>query len=365
MLIQSLREADSAPIDMIGEADSIEAPASADWRDIAPHIDGLNRIDVRFDSFKDGRGFTLAAQLREKAGYRGELRAVGDLVPDQAQFLKRVGFDAILPAREDRDADWARALDRFSHAYQPASADRTNIFSRRAADRAELTALNAAHGQSQAEDIIAAALERWAGRIAILSSFGAEAAVGLHMVARIAPDTPVIFLDTGKHFAQTEQYRRQLAERLGLTRIVDITPDGAELAAEDASGDLWERDPDACCALRKVRPLGRALAQYDALITGRKQLHLGERLTLPAFQRVDGRIRVNPLASWTSEDVEAWFKTHDLPRHPLTEQGYRSIGCWTCTSPVAEGEDVRAGRWRGREKTECGIHAPSIRRPAS
>lgn len=206
--------------------------------------------------------------------------------------------------------------------------------------------------------------DRLAGRIALVSSFGAEAAVLLHMVASIDASVPVLFLDTGKHFPETLAYRDALAARLGLTDLRNLTPDPADLAARDAGGERWSYDPDGCCSLRKVRPLARALAGFDATISGRKGFQAGTRAALPLVE-IDttdaaGRLKINPLHDWTKADLDAYFEAHDLPRHPLEAQGYPSIGCAPCTSPVAPGEDPRAGRWRGFEKVECGIHVGGV-----
>jgi len=211
-------------------------------------------------------------------------------------------------------------------------------------------------GADAGEILRAAIRDVFPGRIALVSSFGAESAPLLHLVARVAPDLPVIFLDTGKHFAQTLSHRKKLAARLGLTNVHDIRPEPEALAREDGDGSLWRRDADACCTLRKVRPLNTALADFDAWITGRKAFHGGERLRLPVFEATHTHIKVNPLVGWQADDIEAYRVAHDLPAHPLVDQGYPSVGCWPCTHPVAEGADVRAGRWRGQAKTECGIH---------
>lgn len=202
--------------------------------------------------------------------------------------------------------------------------------------------------------------DRLAGRVALVSSFGAEAAVLLHMVAQVDSSVPVIFLDTGKHFPETLAYRDALAARLGLTDLRSLTPDPADLAARDAAGERWSYDPDGCCDLRKVRPLARALAGFDATISGRKAFQAGTRAALPLVE-IDasdaaGRLKINPLRDWQKADLDAYFAAHALPRHPLEAAGYPSIGCAPCTSPVAEGEDARAGRWRGFAKVECGIH---------
>ncbi|MCA8896748.1 MAG: phosphoadenylyl-sulfate reductase [Amphiplicatus sp.] len=217
--------------------------------------------------------------------------------------------------------------------------------------------LSIAHGAENPLEVLRRAIrDEFAGRIALVSSFGAESAVLLHLVAQVDPKTPVIFLDTGKHFAQTLGYRKKLARDLGLEDVRDIHPDTEELAKTDPRGDLWREDTDACCNLRKVTPLDRALEGFDAWITGRKQFHGGARVSLPVFEASGGFIKVNPIVQWNAEDVEAYRAAHELPPHPLIEQGYPSIGCWPCTHPAAPGEDARSGRWRGAAKTECGIH---------
>jgi phosphoadenosine phosphosulfate reductase len=201
-----------------------------------------------------------------------------------------------------------------------------------------------------------------AGDVAAVSSFGAESAVLLHLVAQIDPDLPVLFLETGKHFPETLAYRDLLSERLGLTNVVNLVPDAAELAKKDESGLRWSYDPDGCCEIRKVQPLARALAGFDATITGRKAFQAATRANLPRFE-IDksdpqGRLKINPLIDWSAEDLADYVAEHDLPPHPLVAEGYPSIGCSPCTSKVAPGEDPRAGRWRGWDKTECGIHVP-------
>lgn len=198
--------------------------------------------------------------------------------------------------------------------------------------------------------------EAFPGRIALVSSFGAEAAVLLDLVARIDPATPVLFLETGKHFGETIEYRRALARHIGLRDVRDVRPDPGDLAAHDPDGTLSTRDTDACCDIRKVRPLARALGGFDAWFTGRKRFHGAARETLPGIEVEDGRVKINPLANWRSADIDRYYRERGLPRHPLHAQGYLSIGCEPCTRPLAEGEDIRAGRWSGTQKTECGIH---------
>ena len=196
------------------------------------------------------------------------------------------------------------------------------------------------------------------GEVALVSSFGAESVALLHLVASIDPDVPILFLDTGKHFPETLAYRDQMAALLGLTDLRTLHPDPELLAKRDATDLRWSYDPDGCCEIRKVQPLEKALAAFDATITGRKAFQASTRGNLPRFEIDGDRLKVNPLANWTKADLDAYFEAHDLPRHPLEAQGYLSIGCAPCTSMVKPGEDPRAGRWRGWEKTECGIHTP-------
>lgn len=210
-------------------------------------------------------------------------------------------------------------------------------------------------GLDAGEILRAAIQDLWPGKFAMVSSFGAESAVLLHLAAQIDRAVPVIFLETDRHFAQTPQYRDELMDRLGLTNLINQNPDPEEAAAEDARGDLWRRDPDACCALRKVRPLGRALEPFEAWATGRKRFQGGLRAGLPLVEHDGLHFKVNPLAAWTVADIEAYMAKHDLPAHPLVAQGFPSIGCWPCTKPAEMG---RSGRWADAEKTECGIHLP-------
>jgi len=220
-------------------------------------------------------------------------------------------------------------------------------------------ALSAAWEHLTALEILQKAIHgEFIGDITLSSSFGADSAVLLHMVAQIEPNLPVIFLDTDRHFFQTIQYRDELVAKLGLTNLVNLKADAEEASTEDSKNTLWRTNPDACCDLRKVRPLNRFMEGYGAWISGRKRHQSATRTKLPIVE-FDGRhFKVNPLATWTAVDISAYFKNHDLPPHPLVEQGFPSIGCFTCTKPVAAGEDARSGRWADTEKVECGIHNP-------
>jgi len=217
--------------------------------------------------------------------------------------------------------------------------------------------LSAKFGSEDAQSILREAIQnQFPGKIALVSSFGAESVTLLHLVASVDPTIPVIFLETGKHFAQTIHYRNKLTRDLGLKDVRDITPDQDQINEQDKNGDLWRSNPDACCTIRKVVPLEKVLCGFDAWITGRKQFHGGGRTSLPVFEASSPYIKVNPIVRWSKEDVDSYIKSHDLPPHPLVSQGYPSIGCWPCTHPASDRDDPRAGRWRGAAKTECGIH---------
>jgi phosphoadenosine phosphosulfate reductase len=216
-------------------------------------------------------------------------------------------------------------------------------------------------GSTTIEMLEAVIRDGLAGDLAVVSSFGAESAVLLHLIASVDRHVPVLFLDTGKHFPETLAYRDLLTQRLGLNLVV-LTPEPAELAKKDETGLRWSYDPDGCCEIRKVRPLEKAMVQYDASFTGRKAFQAATRANLPRFEvdtsDAQGRLKINPLIDWDAGQIEGCFVQHDLPRHPLIAQGYPSIGCSPCTSQVAPGEDPRSGRWKGWDKTECGIHKP-------
>lgn len=225
------------------------------------------------------------------------------------------------------------------------------------ADRAAV--LNRRFAGLPATDMLRVAIdELFSGRIALVSSFGADAAVLLHLVAQVNPATPVLFIDTGKLFDETLAYREHLTAQFGLADLRVLRPDPALLDTKDPSGTLWFRDADACCAIRKVEPLQRGLKPFDAWINGRKRFQAQSRAALPLVEAVDGRLKFNPLAGWTAAELTDYVSRHGLPAHPLADQGYLSIGCAPCTQPVAPGEDARAGRWRGQDKVECGLHMP-------
>jgi phosphoadenosine phosphosulfate reductase len=206
-------------------------------------------------------------------------------------------------------------------------------------------------------EVIATAL-RTVGRqrLAVVSSFGTESAALLKVMADVDPGIPVVFLDTGWLFEETLAYRDTLIATLGLRDVRSIMPLQETLSREDPERELWFSDPDACCRIRKVEPLARALAPFSAWINGRKRFQGGLRAGMPVVEDDGGRLKFNPFANVSREDIQAIYTLAKLPPHPLAASGYLSVGCMPCTSRTAPGEDARAGRWRGRAKTECGIH---------
>ena len=199
-------------------------------------------------------------------------------------------------------------------------------------------------------------LDLYPGDLALVSSFGAESAVLLHMVSEIAPDTPVVFLETGKLFQQTLSYKAQLIDVLGLTNVQSAYPNAGLLGKTDPKGTLWQDDPDACCNMRKVLPLQEALRPFSGWITGRKRYQSDARQSLSAIEQDSYKLKLNPLVDFSHDDIKTYFKDHNLPQHPLVRQGYASIGCEVCTSKPTT-DDPRSGRWaHKKDKTECGIH---------
>ena len=205
--------------------------------------------------------------------------------------------------------------------------------------------------------VIAAALQAVGReRLALVSSFGTESAALLKVMADVDPAIPVIFLDTGWLFEETLGYRDTLIAALGLRDVRSIKPLEETLSREDPDRELWFSDPDACCRIRKVEPLARALAPFSAWINGRKRFQGGLRAAIPVVEQDGNRLKFNPFANVTREEIEAIYAAANLPPHPLVASGFLSIGCMPCTSRTSPDEDARAGRWRGRPKTECGIH---------
>lgn len=219
-----------------------------------------------------------------------------------------------------------------------------------------LAQLNERFATQRPQEIIAWAVNEFSPDISVSTSFGTTSAVLLHMAVQVKPDIRVLFLETGFHFPETLKFKEELTQRLGLN-VVELR---SVMPREDfraTYGNLYERDPDKCCALNKVEPLKLALAGLKAWITGIRRSQTDARKDIQYVEEYEGRIyKINPLASWTSKKMWEYLKTHELPHHPLFDEGYTSIGCAPCTRPVHAGEDERAGRWAGSQKTECGIH---------
>jgi phosphoadenosine phosphosulfate reductase len=239
----------------------------------------------------------------------------------------------------------------------PRAFDRASAAPSDPALKARLAELQFATRGRDARGIIELAIKtEFAGRTAVVSSFGAESAVLLHMVAGVDPNTPILFLNTGKLFGETLRYRDRLQDELGLGDVRSLAPGLEEKLRLDPEGALWSTDPDACCNFRKVVPLKHALEGFAAQITGRKRFQTNARAEMQAVEYFEGRFRFNPLADWSLADLEAYVARHNLPQHPLVEDGYPSIGCMPCTRRIQSGEAYRAGRWSGLDKDECGIH---------
>jgi len=223
------------------------------------------------------------------------------------------------------------------------------------------TALDDVLRHASPAEVIAAAL-KIVGRehLALVSSFGTESAALLKVMADVDPAIPVVFLDTGWLFQETLDYRDTLTRQLGLTDVRSIKPLEETLSREDPDKELWFSDPDACCRIRKVEPLARALKPFSAWINGRKRFQGGVRSDIPVVEQDGNRLKFNPFANVSREDIEAIYKSANLPPHPLVASGFLSVGCMPCTSRTDSDEDARAGRWRGKSKTECGIHTVKI-----
>lgn len=218
-------------------------------------------------------------------------------------------------------------------------------------------------GGLEGKELLEALLgSEWRDEIALVSSFGAEAAVLLHLVSVIDPTVPVIFLNTGKLFGETLRYRDRLQGRLGLTDVRAIGPHPDDENSLDPDGTLWQSDTDGCCHFRKVLPVQRALKDFSVQITGRKRFQTDARGDLPTIEmdplRGPGFLKINPLVNWTLDDLTSYIETHKIPKHPLVKEGFMSIGCMPCTERVKPGGEYRDGRWAGQDKDECGIHSP-------
>ncbi len=221
----------------------------------------------------------------------------------------------------------------------------------------DLAALSHRFEDAPAQEILRWTVATYAPDAVLTCSFQHEGVALAHMLQEVDAATPIVFINTGYHFPETLAYRDLLMERYGWNLVeVGPAPAAAEVEAR-LGGELYRRDPDRCCEINKVEPLRRAIADVRAWINGRRRDQASTRRGLPIIEPLaSSLVKVNPLARWSSKDTYYYLKEHDLPFHPLFEQGYTSIGCAPCTRPVLAGEDERAGRWAGRDKVECGIH---------
>lgn len=345
------------------QGDMVKLANDVDLKQVALHLPKLKTILVDFPSFADGRGFSIARELRNKYGFTGDLIASGPLIPDQYVFALQCGFDAVkvdgVTYSRQAESHWFEALGAFDVTYQRGydfmNGPAVSIFDARNTSAAAQESDDPYFGLS-AQQSIRQAIEDYEGDLVIASSMGIDSAVLLHMIAQIDKNLPIIFLDTGKHFRETLHYRDQLVSKLGLTNLINITPDRKSVKEEDPQGLLNETDADSCCDLRKVRPLASKIFDYKVRITGRKRYQTPDRKDMPILQTDGEQVKLNPLAYWTAKDVTAYMRKYDLPAHPLLSLGFLSVGCQPCTTRVSDGEDPRAGRWRNLEKDECGIH---------
>jgi len=343
----------------------IRIGVDSDLDELRPHLDKLALIVIEFLSFADGRGFSTAHRLRHSLGYAGKIWASGSLIADQYALGVQCGIDAILVDEQLLQRQpiehWRLALATAPLPYRfhgDMLQDHKLPRLRLSSDSEIIDGLNARFKGQATEQLLEFILNNECfGKSALVSSFGAESAVLLHMVAKISPNFPVLFLDTDKLFPETLEYRSELAARLKFTNVKTLRPDNDAIERGDRDGTLWQSDDEACCNLRKVAPLQNALAEYDTWISGRKSYQSKLRAPLQLFERSGRHIKINPMVNWTRDQLAGYMQQHELPAHPLVAQGYASIGCVPCTMPVCDGEHARAGRWRGLNKTECGIHS--------
>jgi phosphoadenosine phosphosulfate reductase len=325
-------------------------------------------VAIRFPTFGDGRGHSLAVLLRERHGFRGEVRAVGYLIPDLAPFLMRSGFDTVELADTSEIETWRAALTRIRRAYQPGFRNPQPL--RRDASRAEANTLDASlRAINSLPGRIGAVRGRIEGRLAFSTSLGLEDQAILHAIAESGADIDIFTLDTGRLFPEVLETVELSEIRYGL-RIRLVAPDAAEVEALVAKDGVFGfrhavENRLACCEVRKVRPLNRELEGAQGWISGVRREHSEGRADVPLAAWDDARAltKVNPLADWSTADLTAYITANNVPVNPLHARGYLSIGCAPCTRAVQPGEDARAGRWwwENEEKKECGIHLNPLR----
>lgn len=328
-------------------------------------------VAIEFPKFSDGRGMSLARLMRDRHGYKGELRAVGHLIPDLAQFLLRSGFDTAEIADDASAATWNEVLNRIRHLYQPAY--RSPFQLRRdfrgekgsgslGGDAASLDARLAELGTLEAR--IEAIGQSIKGRIAFSTSLGLEDQAILHAIAETKAPIDVFTLDTGRLFPETLETLEASELRYGV-RIAIVAPDAKEVEQLVARDGIFGfrhsiENRVSCCEIRKVRPLARALKGAKGWVTGlrRDQSQVRDEVAFASLDETRGLTKVNPLADWSQDRVEAYLDANRVPVNPLHAKGFISIGCQPCTRAIQPGEHPRAGRWwwENEEKKECGLH---------
>ena len=365
--IRALAELDPEPalplsdyLEQSNKQAAVELATDSDLDSIAQYFEHIPQLFIRLESFADGRGFSLAHRLRHHYGYRKPIWAIGHLIADQFPHALRCGFDAAVITDEQLQRQpfehWQDALAAAPIPYR-CQEEKTQKKSNLSVNEQTITQLNEKYRKLPTEQLLRDVfVEQVFGKTALVSSFGAESGVLLHHLAILNPDAPVLFIDTGKLFSHTLTYQQELTEKLTLTNVQVLTPDEARLHQLDAFGVLYKSDVDSCCHIRKVEPLQNALKHFDSWVSGRKSYQNESRQNLAIFEKSGVHIKINPLANWTKKEVTAYMKEHDIPEHPLQKSGYESIGCAPCTTPVSGQESQRNGRWRGQDKTECGIH---------
>ncbi len=320
-------------------------------------------IAIRFPTFGDGRGHSLAVLLRERHGFKGEIRAVGYLIPDLAPFLLRSGFDTVELDDTSEIETWKAALTRIRHAYQPGFRNPQPL--RRDASKRAAEELNARlEGITGLADRIGEVRRSIEGRLVFSTSLGLEDQAILNAIAEQGADIDIFTLDTGRLFSEVLE-TVELSELRYRRRIRLVAPDAAEVEALVARDGVFGfrhavENRKACCEVRKVRPLNRELEGAQAWISGVRREHSDGRADVPlaAWDEARALFKINPIADWSTPELTAYITANNVPVNPLHARGYLSIGCAPCTRAVQPGEDPRAGRWwwEHEEKKECGIH---------
>ena len=320
-------------------------------------------IAIRFPVFGDGRGISLAVLLRERHGFKGEIRAVGYLIPDLAQFLLRSGFDTAEITDPEQASVWKASVSRIQHNYQRGY--RNLLPLRSDATRKEAESIDQRLSRVKSlTDRVREMRRKIEGRIVFSTSLGLEDQAILHSIAESGAEIDVFTLDTGRLFPEVLETVELSELRYGV-RIRLVAPEASEveqLVARDGVFGFRHavEDRKACCEIRKVRPLNRELKGAQGWISGLRREHSDERadVKLAAWDEADALIKVNPVADWSTQDLTAYIAANNVPVNPLHARGFVSIGCAPCTRAIQPGEHPRAGRWwwENEEKKECGLH---------